>query len=71
LRSSLGGIADNMVAILDAFGSDVNGMSNPLTSPRALDQAARQLDSAVSQANTVLAQVEAARAADQSASSTH
>jgi hypothetical protein len=70
LRSSLGGIADNMVAILDAFGSDVNGTSNPLTSPRALDQAARQLDSAVSQANTVLAQVEAARAADQSASST-
>jgi hypothetical protein len=66
LRSSLGGIANEMAAILDAFASDVNGQRNPLTSAVALDVAARHLDSAVAQANTVLAEVEAARAADHS-----
>src|SRR5205085_1159669 len=63
VQTSLGGIAEDVASILDAFATDVNGQRNPLTNPRALDQAASHLDSAVKQANIALAAVERQRAA--------
>jgi hypothetical protein len=67
LQTQLGGIADDLASILDAFATGVNSPRNPINSPRALEQAAGHLDSATRQANEVLAEVEAARNAVQPA----
>jgi hypothetical protein len=61
----LGGIADDLASIMDAFSTGVDSPRNPLNSPRALDQAAAHLESATRQANQVLTEVEAARNAGQ------
>ena len=61
----LGGIADDLASILDAFATGVDSPRNPINSRSALDEAAGHLQSATRQANQVLAEVEAARAATQ------
>ena len=63
----LGGIADDLAAILESFATGVDSPRNPINSPRALDEAAGHLDSATRQANQALAEVEAARAASRTA----
>ena len=67
LQTQLAGIADDLASILDSFATGVDSPRNPINSPRALDQAAGHLDSATRQANQVLAEVEAARAATRTA----
>lgn len=59
----LGGIADDLASILGAFATGVDSPRNPINSRPALDEAAGHLQSATRQANQVLAEVEAARAA--------
>jgi hypothetical protein len=63
LRTLLGGISNDLASILGAFATGVDSPHNPLNSPTALNQAAAHLNSAVAQANQVLAEVEVARRA--------